>query len=143
MREKFSFSIINNLISQSLTIVSFYLIALKFEVALVGVLGFANSLIAIFSLLVSLGFSSIYIQHVKDDNFGEYFSVFFSVKSLAILINYIPLYIILIILNIESKVLILLLLIGRTISEFNLIFINHLTCKLKIFKANNSVANYA
>jgi len=127
---------VTQITSYSFTVISSYLIALNIEVELLGVLAFSKSLIGLFSILIPLSFASIYYQHNKDENFEDYFTIFFVYKSTLILTNFIPLYLMVFILEPELQPIFVILLTSNIISQFSEIFLTHLVSKMKILKAS-------
>lgn len=136
MREKFTIRTITQLIVHTFSMISAYLVALNLEIALFGMLMFATSLIGLFSLLVPLGFSSIYFQHKEDDDFDEHFTILFVFKTILIMANYLPLFIILFFIDFGVNMILLILLISAILSQFSESFHVHLHCKMKVFKAD-------
>lgn len=135
MREKYVFQTLSQIFVYGFSLASSYLLVYVFKVSLIGMLVFAQSLIGLFSLFTTLGFSQIYNQYNQKDNFEDYFSVLLFFKYLLLALNYIPLYFMFFLYNWNvDKILLLILLISSTIRILIEPFSTHLLSKLKIFK---------
>lgn len=137
MKEKFTVSILSSLLLNAFNLITNYFLALKLEILLIGIIAFSTSLIGLASLFVQIGLRQIYVQHNAEENFKEYFSVFFFLKSILIVGTYLPLLPIIFFLNFEELVLIYLLLniISTIITQFAEPFKVNLKSKKKIIKS--------
>ncbi len=136
MQEKFLFQIASNLVIYLINLLVTYFLILKLSVKYFGFFNFAFSLVALFMLFLDLGFSQIYQQYNAKKNFEYYFSIYFFYKMILIICNFIPLFIIILFLNLEPIIFefSLLLLISNIFNSFSNIWETHLGSKLKIFK---------
>ncbi len=137
MREKFVFKILTSIFLYCLTTVSGFLIALKFDVALLGMLAYSKSLIGLFSIFTMVGFTLIYNQYNSEKNFEEYFSILVFYQFILTAVNHIPLYFLLFIFDYNAdRMLLLIILITATIGNIISPFITHLSSKMKVFKVD-------
>ncbi|MFX1297586.1 MAG: oligosaccharide flippase family protein, partial [Promethearchaeota archaeon] len=136
MKEKVVTRIVFRLTITFLSLIIGYLFLLKFEVKAIGIIAFSTSLVGVFSLFSDLGFSLIYIQHNSDEDFEDYFSIYYLLQIIILLANFGPLFIFIFFLDLEPLVLNFLIL--KIISEFiiNLAFpwIINLESRLKYMK---------
>ena len=141
MKEKLVFLIITSLFSNFLSIgVSFYLFTVL-EVGLAGIIAFSTSLIGFFTLYLDLGLGSIYLQKNAEEDYKEYFTIYFFYKSILIIATFLPLFFIIFLLdldNLEFQFLILKA-ISSIFDSMAIIWSNKLLGNKKILKM--SIAN--
>jgi O-antigen/teichoic acid export membrane protein len=102
LREKIVFLIISNIFINFLNIiVSFFLFSVL-DVTLVGIIAFSNSLIGFFTLFLDIGLDSIYLQKNAEKDFQDYFSIYFFYKFIIIIANFLPLFIIITLLDLDT-----------------------------------------
>jgi O-antigen/teichoic acid export membrane protein len=144
MREKFLISVITTFITNLFSLITTYLLFLTLEVELLGIFAFANSFIALCALFLDIGLTQIYLQKNTEENFDEYFSIYFISKTILIVGNYIPLLFLVIMLNFEPILLnFMILKIASDISfYFAEIFRVNLESKKKIIKTSLVVLSF-
>ena len=91
MREKFLVKVGSNLVTYIYNVLVSYLLALTFDQELMGIIGLTHSLITFLIIMASFGLEFIYMQHNSDEDFDNYFSVFFLYRTITIIIAYTPL----------------------------------------------------
>lgn len=136
MQEKFVIRISLSLFTQIFNLIINYLLILRLDVEYVGIINFTTSFLGIFIFFIDLGLSQIYLQSNAKKNFGEYFSVFFLLKTILIISNFGSLFITILLLNLEEKVYnyLFLLFFSFLIDNFANIWMINLESKLKIIK---------
>ncbi len=138
MKEKFFFKISINVLTQVYNIVIFYFLALSLDNVLIGVIGYTHSLIGFVLMITSVGLELIYLQHNADQNFKEHFSVIFLLKTIKVLIAYIPLLIFVFFGYHDSETLnfMLLTIVAYIITSFSNVFILNLESRQKMIKTS-------
>lgn len=136
MREKFTFRIISSVAIFLFNTFINYLIVITLPVNFIGLIAFANSFIGFFSIFINLGFEVMYLQHNADDNFEKYFSMLFLIKSILIVLNFIPLILFSLLVDLEDNLFIFLILniIANILIHFTTPWFINLESKLLIFK---------
>lgn len=140
MKEKLLIRIVSRISIQLFSIFSSYLLTLYLEVELIGIIGFATSFIDLFSMFIQIGFTNIYLQKNAEENFEEYFSVFFFFQTIVYIGNYIFLLFFCLFLSFEPILLsfLILKLISVIFTQFTGIFSTNLISKMKIYKTEIS-----
>ncbi|MBD3215550.1 MAG: hypothetical protein GF311_23270 [Candidatus Lokiarchaeota archaeon] len=112
--------------------------ALKFEVATLGTWVYLNSVINLGFMFVNIGFDKIHLQYSSKKNLSDYFSTFFLIQVILILINVSISLLIITTLGLWGEyivLLLLILLISKSLFQFGNIFLLNFRAKIKVFKA--------
>lgn len=138
MKEKFFFKISINILTQVYNIVIFYFLALSLDNVLIGVIGYTHSLIGFVLMITSVGLELIYLQHNADQNFKQHFSILFLLKTIKVLIAYIPLLIFVFFGYHDSETLsfMLLTILAYIITSFSNVFNLNLESRQKMIKTS-------
>ena len=138
MKEKFFFKISINILTQVYNIVIFYFLALSLDNVVIGVIGYTHSLIGFVLMITSVGLELIYLQHNADQHFKQHFSIFFLLKTIKVLIAYIPLLIFVFFGYDDSETLgfMLLTILAYVITSFSNVFTLNLESRQKMIKTS-------
>lgn len=136
MKEKIVFRAVSQLIIYIISFLSTYFMVLLLEVELIGVIAFTANFIGLLSVFLDLGLSSVYLKYRREANFDEYFSGFFVLKTILLLLSYLPIAILIIFITIDYKIYFVLYFISTLVLQFSTIFTTNLQSKMKIFKSN-------
>jgi len=138
MKEKFFIKISINVLIQVYNILVFYFLALRLDNVLIGIIGYTHSLIGFVLMITSVGLELIYLQHNADQNFKQYFSIFFLLKTIKILIAYTPLLIFMFFGYHDSETLsfMFLTIVAYIITSFSDVFVINLESRQKMIKAS-------
>jgi O-antigen/teichoic acid export membrane protein len=112
-----------------------YLLTLKLGVDTFGIWIYLNSIINLGFLFINVGLDQIHYQYSGKEDFERYFSTFFFLKIILIIINVFTALIIITILQLWTNIfitLILFLLISKIFASTTQIFLVNLNTKLKI-----------
>ncbi|WP_371803555.1 lipopolysaccharide biosynthesis protein [Candidatus Lokiarchaeum ossiferum] len=135
MKEKFMSRMIFQVALQLLNILSAYFFVKFIAVELLGVTGRISSYIGIFTMFLTIGLDSIYLQHSGESDFSTFFSNFFFIKSTLLIVSFIALFIFIIIVDFEFKAYFFLIAFSEILIRFTQIINTHLRAILKIYKA--------
>lgn len=138
MKEKFVTLVIFQLSSNLLNLFATYVLILNLNIELMGSWFLFNSFINLCFIFINLGFDLIHYRYSVKKNFQEYFSTFFFIKILLILISlFFSLFLIIIFQFGISPYLpyILILLFSKSFFNIANIFLIDLKAKVKIFKS--------
>ena len=137
MKEKFILTIVLQTSAYLFSIITNYIFLLIFEVELLGIWAFINSIINLCFLFINIGFDFIHFQYSGKQNFNEYFGTFFVIKIILLITNLGFTFFLIILFQIWTSVYFLyvvILSISKIIFFINNIFIVNLKTKIKIFK---------
>ena len=136
MREKFTYRILTSISLHAINLFVNYLLVLRLDKDLLGIIAFSTSLIILLSLFRDLGMGYIYIQKNAEKNYKELFSIFFLLKTLLIIGNFIPVFIVIFLLNFEPLVFNFLILkaISELITLFSTPWLVNLEGRIKLMK---------
>ena len=87
MKEKFIVSIVATLGNYITTLFAFYLLFLKLDKELISTYNFVNSVIALGFLFTDLGIKMIHYRFSTKENYSLYFSSYFMIKIILIVVN--------------------------------------------------------
>ncbi|UYP47979.1 hypothetical protein NEF87_004264 [Candidatus Lokiarchaeum ossiferum] len=135
MKDKFIIRMIFQVGLQFLNIFAAYFFAKYLSLELMGVTGEVSSYIGIFTMFLSIGIESIYIQHSGDSNFESYYSNFMFIKLSIIFLSFISLLFFIFLIDFQYKGYFLLISLTELITKYSIVVNTHLRAKLKIYKA--------
>ena len=138
MKEKFMISLLSQLSSSIIHLLSFYFLFSKINADLLGLWVFLTSFVNLGFIFVDIGLDQIHYQYSGKSNISDYFGTFFIIKFFLILINVIITLILAGFLNLWDSyyfLYIIILLFSKIIFETSNIFMVNLKSKLKLFKA--------
>ncbi|GAB4321042.1 MAG: hypothetical protein Kow0069_25220 [Promethearchaeota archaeon] len=136
MKEKFTFRFAVNVSTNAMGFLASYLFALKAEVALVGVMGFASSLVGTFASFTSLGVEQVYVQHNDEPEFREYFTTLLAMRGVLIGGWVLPYAAYVLATGDQYRAYMLMVGVADLLVRVTGVFTWHLKARLKVYKAD-------
>jgi len=134
MKEKIATRLIIQALIQITSAISSYFLLRNLAVVTFGIQGSVLTAINLFSVIYFIGIDIVYLQYSSEPNFKNYFTDYFLIKSVLVLISFIPLIIYVIVMDFSYNGYFFVMIIATLFLRFGDLFCLNLRANLKVMK---------